>query len=379
MRKSALLITGLVMVAIFAGCIGGEKETAAPVVTTAAPAPVETKPPTRLEVGVYSISKGKSTGEVTFTRPDEATTAPWYCGSGQTDTKFIPVSMSVKGYVDVWDKAKLQASDSGALDHRVWLHGAVGNGDFGTDYKFYHGTDTIDGTKMLISANRIGPDGFTGNIDLYYLDMADLVAGKVNVLQENRITGNPKTTITFRQFFTNDGKYLLQSGADIFFLVDAETLEVVDQQGDLAGENHDAMPTPDDKYAILTVRTPTDDPKVKDGALQLYDIEAKELVGGAVSVCDDCHASMGIKGSAILCGIDGTLEEADGKYTGTLYIAGHGGHFGEATVTIDPTATDPISVTLAKRDICSSPPCGGEYKFHDARIDGDNIWWSTYK
>jgi hypothetical protein len=376
------------------------------VAMTAPVSPAE-KPPVILEVGVTDTATGKMINQIAFERPADAPTAPWYCASGQTDTKFIPVSMSIKGYLDVWDKAKILAG-AGGPDHRVWLDGNVGNVDFGTDYKFFHGINTPDKTKMLLSVNRLGEDGYTGNIDLYYLDMDDLVNGEVNVVQQNRITGTPKTTVTFRQYFTPDGKYLLQSGADTFFLVDAATLETVDQQGDLGGDNHDAFPTPDSKYAILTLRTATDDPKVKDGQLRLYDIEAKELVGRKVSVCKTCHERRGLEflpetnykhwivckfchtrftvpDSAILCGLDGKLQgpAADGTYSGKLWITGHGGHFSEATVKIDPANTgSPIEVLdLKQRDICKNPPCGETHKFHDARIDYDTgkMYWSTYK
>jgi hypothetical protein len=81
------------------------------------------------------------------------------------------------------------------------------------------------------------------------------------------------------------------------------------------GENHDVMPTPDGKFALLTLRTadtnacddkgnPLGDKKVTDGVLQLYDATAKALVGKPVSVCFGCHkdAGQGDK-NAVLCGL----------------------------------------------------------------------------
>jgi hypothetical protein len=86
------------------------------------------------------------------------------------------------------------------------------------------------------------------------LDLNELENGKVKVLAKNTITGEPGKTITFRETFSKDGKYLLQSGGDRFFLIDAKTLKLIDEEMMTAGENHDAMPTPDGKYALLTLR-----------------------------------------------------------------------------------------------------------------------------
>ncbi len=270
---------------------------------------VSNKESGELHVGVSDLVTGNVINDIAFDMPAGTDTKPWYCGSGQSDTKFIPISMSIKGYLDIWDKAKLAtgSAEADALDHRVMLDGVQGNADFGTDYKFFHGTNTRDGTKMLLTANRMGADGFTGNIDLYYLDMADLEKGTVNVLQQNRITGTVGKTITFRQYFTNDGTKILQSGADSMFLIDAATLEVLDQELAVAGANHDVMPTPDDKYAVMTVRVGNSEGMALDGQLQLYDIENMEVIGEPVSVCaGPCHvANKDLK--LILCGLDGVM------------------------------------------------------------------------
>ena len=80
------------------------------------------------------------------------------------------------------------------------------------------------------------------------------------------------------------------------------------------GENHDSMPTPDGKYALLTLREPIKiaieegTKTITDGALQVYDVNAKKLIGKSVSVCDACHGGMAIKESAILCGMDGNFN-----------------------------------------------------------------------
>ena len=73
--------------------------------------------------------------------------------------------------------------------------------------------------------------------------------------------------------------------------------------------------------------------------------------------------------------------EAGGKkvYNGTLYVAGMGGHFAVADVTIDPNKTDaPITVN----DIDMLDIGGKGYPTHDARIDAkdkNTMYWSTYK
>jgi hypothetical protein len=99
-------------------------------------------------------------------------------------------------------------------------------------------------------------------------------------------------------------------------VLDSATLKLVDEKMTKpTGENHDVQPTPDGKYALLTLRTsdtqscdengnPIPDKKITDGALMLYDATARALVGKPVSVCFACHKDAG-KGdkSAVLCGL----------------------------------------------------------------------------
>ena len=66
-------------------------------------------------------------------------------------------------------------------------------------------------------------------------------------------------------------------------------------------------------------------------------------------------------------------------YSATMYVAGMGGHFAVADVTIDPSNTsDPIKVNnLDMLDIG-----GASHPTHDARIDVNDkniMYWSTYK
>ena len=257
-----------------------------------------------LHVGKSDLTTGEVLKDVSFPAPERAVwTGANFCASGQSSTSYIPVGMSNEGYIDVYDKASMK------LKHRVFFD------DLGIkagETTFAHGINTPDYKKFLLTVNHT-PDGFTkwtGNTRLIMLDMAALEQGKIKKLQEAMITGKPKDasggTITFRQYFTNDGKYLLQSGADRGYLIDAATLKVLDEITPLPGENHDIIPTPDGKYAVMTLREKAKDHEGNDsvdGTILLYDIEARKTVGKTASVCFSCHKGEGI-GKAILCGLD---------------------------------------------------------------------------
>jgi hypothetical protein len=261
-----------------------------------------------LHVGKSNLKTGEVIADVAFPAPERAGwTGANYCASGQSANSYIPVSMANEGYIDVYDKNTM------ALKHRIFFD------DLGIkagETTFAHGINTPDMTKFLLTVNDT-PEGFTkwtGNTKLIYLDMAALEQGKIKKIAEALITGKPKDaeggTITFRQYFTNDGKYLLQSGADRGYLIDAETLKVLDEITPLPGENHDILPTPDGKYAVMTLREKAKDFEGNDsvdGTLLLYDIEARKTVGSSASVCFACHKGEGI-GKAILCGLDGNWK-----------------------------------------------------------------------
>lgn len=261
-----------------------------------------------LHVGTVDLKTGEVTKDVAFAPPERAKwTGANYCASGQSASSYMPISMANEGYLDVYDKETMK------LKHRVFFE------DLGFkpgEFTFAHGNSTPDMKKFLLTVN-LTPDGFTkwtGNTRIMYLDMAALEQGKIKLLADAVITGKPKDatggTITFRQYFTPDGKYLLQSGADRGYLIDAETLKVLDEITPLPGENHDIMPTPDGKYAVMTLREKAKDYEGNDsvdGTLLLYDIEARKTVGSSASVCFACHKGEGI-GKAILCGVDGNWK-----------------------------------------------------------------------
>lgn len=228
---------------------------------------------------------------------------PIYCASGQTKTSYIPVTMATEAYIDVFDKSDLKHK------HRVFLNEL---GYTPGTYKFFHGTNTPDMKGFIVAINLVKEGKGVGKIDLIMLDLPSLENGKVKVLAKNTITGDPAKTIIFRESFTSDGKLLLQAAGDRMYLIDAKTLKPLDEEM-VTGDNHDVMPTPDGKYAILTLRQAIDvkdkeGKNITDGTIQLYDMGAKKLVGKSVSVCYSCHETEDVKGSAVLCGLDGNWK-----------------------------------------------------------------------
>jgi hypothetical protein len=244
--------------------------------------------------------------------PDERSpmkSGPAYCASGQSKSAFLPVFMGNEGYVDVWDKKTL------ARKHRVFVS------DLGFKagaYQFVPCTNSPDMKTFLVAVALKGEDGkMNGKQELILVDLAALEKGKFKELARTTLVGEPGKTITFRQYFSPDGRLVFQSAADRIWVLDAKTLKIEDEKMTKPdfGESHDVMPTPDGKYAIVTLRMsdqigcdaegkPTPDKKITDGALLLYDATAKKLVGKATSVCFACHKDAG-KGdkNAILCGI----------------------------------------------------------------------------
>ena len=112
-------------------------------------------------------------------------------------------------------------------------------------YKFAHGINTPDGKAYYVVLNvspSEGPtkDGWsvTGDLAVYMLDMAALENGEAKVLQKAIVKGGDagKTT-SFRMYFTPDGKYILQSAANMFMIIDAKTLKLVAKENRQAGDN----------------------------------------------------------------------------------------------------------------------------------------------
>jgi hypothetical protein len=264
-------------------------------------------------VGKTDLRTGKVIKDVAM-RPDASAGGikpPLYCASGQSSKYYMPVFMGMEGYVDVFEKA--------TMDHkqRVWVS------DLGYEkgtYKFTHGINSPDMKTFLLAINQASNGKGNGNVDFILVDLAALEQGKFKQLAKNTLKGEPDKTITFRQYFSNDGKLIYQSAGDRLWVIDAKTLAKVDEKMMPAGSQiHDAQTTPDDKYALLTVRTVTAgcdaDGKaivkegkgvdITDGTFMLYDFAAKKLYDKSTSTCLGCHKGMGLGDkNAVLCGLD---------------------------------------------------------------------------
>ncbi len=208
----------------------------------------------------------------------------------------------------------------------IAVDGVVTNGSVST---YPSVTDSPTGFGLNVTAHPVGT--FIG----YLLKMSDVVSGTVSttsIVASHAITGmgaftNAAPTVGFRSSFTPDGTKILQSGKDRFFVLNASDLTPISTStgttlGDksigkksttgTAGsiENHDAMPTPDSKYAILTIRyADATTGGFQTGGLQLYDLTTMQPVGPITPTCSGCHAAAGTLTTVDhhLCGIDGKL------------------------------------------------------------------------
>jgi hypothetical protein len=272
----------------------------------------------KMHVGKSDLKTGNVIKDVALD-PDPRSpgkTGPLYCASGQSKNAYMPIFMGNEGYVDVLDKKTLDKK------HRMFISDL---GYKAGTYQFVHGINSNDLKKFLISVVMKDEDGkMNGKQDLVLVDLPALEKGEWKVLSKTTLSGEPTKTITFRQYFSTDNKLIFQSAGDRMWVVDASNLKLIDEKMTKStgyGENHDVMPSPDGKYALLTLRKAdtqgcdiegkaVNDKEGKplmitDGVLALYDVTAKKLVGKSASVCFDCHKGMG-KGdkAAILCGLD---------------------------------------------------------------------------
>ncbi len=281
----------------------------------------------KTHVGKSDLKTGKVLMDIDVPTPEGvAITNHMYCASGQTNDYFLPISMSNKGYIDVFRKSDLTRVRS------VFLEGT--EADIHKPYVFYHGTNSPDMKKFFMTINEADKDQGTpiGKMHLVMLDTDDLVNGKVTVLKKGLAPGAKARTYSFRQYFSPDGKLIANSGGDRMYLIDADTLEVLDNEMMLPlEENHDGIFTPDSRYVIATSRTKTlvggnyekidrssyecatekapdkdlgNDDYYMDGQLKLYDVAARKFIGTATSVCLACHNEEGVDQHAVLCGID---------------------------------------------------------------------------
>lgn len=246
-----------------------------------------------------------------------------YCASGQSSDYYFPIAMTKPGYISVVRKSDMQVM------HHVFVEGT--DADPGQPYKYMHGISSPDMKEFLITMNLSDTPGkdyghSIGKLALVVLDTAALEQGKIKVLRKGMADGNKDTTVSFRQYFSPDGKLIANGTGDILFLIDAKTLKTIDTEtvGHLE-ELHDAMFTPDSKYVIATSRTkrvkesctdpnnPKSDEFLMDGELKLYDVAAKKFIGSSTSVCLRCHDEELGTGDdavhAVLCGIDANWKK----------------------------------------------------------------------
>ncbi len=269
--------------------------------------------------GYTDLRTGEVVKDITLKTPSQVkNTKKMYCASAQTPAYFMPISMSNPGYIDVIRKKDMKRL------HSVFLEGT--DADFKVPYKYLHGINSPDMSKVLIAANESdNPSKAYGNgvgkLHLVMLDAAALTAGKVKVLAKGIADGNKKSTISFRQYFSNDGKKVANATGDILFIIDADNLKTLDAETVSPTEQlHDAIFTPDDRYVIATSRTkrvsddcetplkPGPDEYLMDGHLKLYDVKAGKFIGKSTSVCLACHDNeIGTDDDAphaVLCGFD---------------------------------------------------------------------------
>lgn len=271
-------------------------------------------PKGKMYVGKSNLKTGNVIKDVALDPDKRAPGAkpPIYCASGQTKKYYMPVFMGNEAFVDVFDKATLEHK------HRVFISDL---GYKAGTYVFLHGINSNDMKKFLLSVTMKGEDGkANGKVDFILVDLPSLEKGRFKEIARNTLAGEPGKTIAFREYFSSDDKFIFQSAGDRLWVLYAATLKLVDQKMMPAGgQNHDVMPTPDNKYAVLTVRTITEgydaDGKaipgknITDGVFMLYDADAKQIVGKSASTCLACHKGMGLGDkSSILGGVDGSWK-----------------------------------------------------------------------
>jgi hypothetical protein len=262
-----------------------------------------------------------------------------YCASAQATVAgtdyFIALSMTMPAYIDSVKKSDIESAGTVTFSQRKRFHVEDFRGSYAASgiSLFAHGMNSSpDGSKLYVAVNEITAGGYpAGAVTGYLLKMTDVVAGTVtpaSIVKQNTISGlagndHDAPTVAFRSSFTPDGGMILQSGKDRFLVLDGTTLAAKNgatgdttigdpASGNTKIENHDAMPTPDGKYAILTIRyTDSTTGDTQTSGLQLYDLTEMKPVGKVVSTCSNCHAATGTLTAAnhLTCGIDGKLTK----------------------------------------------------------------------
>ena len=271
--------------------------------------------------GKTDLKTGNIAADKTFPVPaGTLSTKAGYCASAQTTDYFMPISMNKPGYITVISKKDM------SVKHNVTFEGT--DADIKTGYKYMHGVNSPDMKEVLLTVNESNVaqndkelGDTVGKMHMFALDAKALEEGKVKVLRKGVADGNAKKSISFRQYYSPDGKLIANATGDILFIVDAKTLKVLDAETmPKFEETHDAIFTPDSKYVVATSRTkaifpdcktpdqPADGEWRMDGQLKLYDVTAQKFIGKATSACLKCHDEALGTGPdaphAVLCGLD---------------------------------------------------------------------------
>lgn len=241
-----------------------------------------------------------------------------YCGSGRSATHFVPMTMSGAPYIDAIPLSSITngATLSSAAETRRTYVSSFRGGN--TNFAFAHGINNPGQTQLFVAVNETNGVSRIGSVTGYLLDMAEVEAGAVDPMNvtSRTIAGlGASSTIAFRSSYTPDGTKILQAGADRLLVLDAATLDPLDNNTTIGGayaangvENHDVMPTPDGKYAILALRFRYTNGGWMDSGLQLYDLTAKHTIGNPVTTCLTCHTGGAADDrNRATCGVDGTL------------------------------------------------------------------------
>lgn len=283
--------------------------------------------------GKSDLKTEKVLVDKTFPVPKEVlSTKSGYCASAQTKDYYMPISMNKPGYITIIDKKTMQ------IKHNLFFDGS--EADVKGGVKYTHGINSPDMKEIFITMNESNSapankemGEVIGKMHMFVLDAKALEQGKIKVLRKGVADGNFKSTVSFRQYFSPDGKYIANATGDILFIVDAKTMKTVSSLTmDKMEETHDAIFTPDSKYVMITTRTktilpgcvdptkPSDTEWRMDGQVRLFDVAAKKLVGKPTSTCLKCHdEQIGTDDSAphaVLCGIDvnwGAAKKAAAK------------------------------------------------------------------
>lgn len=261
--------------------------------------------------GRVDLASGRVECDVQIALP-AGSAAPGYCGSGQSQDKYLPVWMGTRGFVDVIDK------DTCALERRVYLDEIPGMPPY---WSMAHGTNKKDFSEMTFAVNLLDSAGtYLNRGKLVNVDMASLLAGAPVVTAVGPDVQGPAATTFFRQEWTPDGTTLIQGGKAAFYRFDASLQEQCRYQLPIEngrqGENHDAVLVPNSDYAVMQMRRWVDlglSAPVVDGQLQLIRLSTCEPVGSPVSMCMGCHAKSGAikdgtpKATGVVsCGLDST-------------------------------------------------------------------------